>query len=114
MASNLGRERLLVLALARGLNIRSAAKVSGYSERQVHRKLDDPEFRSRVSKMSCAIVGRSVGILAAAAAEAAQTLRKLLKCSSDQVKLAAARSILELGTKLREATDLAARVELLE
>jgi len=114
MASKTGRNESLVLALARGLNVRSAAKVSGYSERQAHRKLDDPAFRIRVSNVRSEVVGQAVGILAAAGAEAARTLRKLLASPADQVKLAAARSILEVGNKLRETTELAKRIEAIE
>ena len=104
----------MILALARGRTIRSAARVAGFSERQTHRKLGDPAFRGRVSKVRGAIVGRAVGILSAAGAEAARTLQKLLASQTDQVRLAAARSILELGTKLRETMELTERIEALE
>ena len=46
--------------------------------------------------------------------EAADTLRGLLKADSDAVKLGAARSLLELGTKLREAVELEERLTDLE
>jgi hypothetical protein len=48
MASKTGRDEALILALARGLTVRSAAKQSGYSERQAHWKLDDLGFRRAV------------------------------------------------------------------
>jgi hypothetical protein len=47
-------------------------------------------------------------------AAAAKTLRKLLKADADTVKLGAARSILELGNKLREAVELEQRLAALE
>jgi len=114
MASKTGRDDALILALARGLTVRAAAKMSGYSERQAHRKIDDPAFSRRVSEVRGAVMGRAIGILSAAGTEAARTLRKLLASETDQVRLAAARSILELGNKLREATELSERIEALE
>jgi hypothetical protein len=47
-------------------------------------------------------------------AKAAGTLRKLLTASSDSVKLGAARAMLELGVKVREAAELEQRLVLLE
>ena len=51
MAHNgkLKRDDGLVLALARGLTVRQAAGEAGFGERTAHRRLDDPEFRRRVS-----------------------------------------------------------------
>ena len=59
-------------------------------------------------------MGLAVGILTAAGTEAARTLRRLLKADSEQVRLAAAKGILELGPKLRESTELTERIEVLE
>jgi HEAT repeat protein len=47
-------------------------------------------------------------------AEAADMLRQLLAAKSENVRLGAARSLLELGVKLREAVELEERVRLLE
>jgi hypothetical protein len=114
MASKTGRDEALVLAVGRRLTVRAAAKASGYCERQAHRKLDDPAFRRRVVEARGAIVGRAVSVLSAAGVEAAQTLRKLLASPTDQIRLAAARSILELGTKLRDSVELSERIEALD
>jgi hypothetical protein len=114
MATKAGRDEALILSLARGLNVRAAAKASGYSERQTHRKLAEPVFRRRVSEARGAIVGRAVGMLSAAGTEAARTLKKSLKSETDLVRLSAARSILELGNKLRETAELTERIEALE
>ena len=45
---------------------------------------------------------------------AAKALRELLACESPAVRLGAARSILELGVKIREAVELEERVGVLE
>jgi hypothetical protein len=47
-------------------------------------------------------------------ADAAAVLRKLLAAESESVRLGAARSILELGNKLREAVEWEERLAALE
>ncbi len=45
---------------------------------------------------------------------AADTLRKLLTAKSEMVRLSAARSVLELGVKLRESVELEQRISAIE
>ena len=52
--------------------------------------------------------------MADAAGEAAATLRGLLGARNELVRLGAARAILELGVRLREAGELAERIAILE
>lgn len=92
----------------------AAARAGGVSEATVYRRLREPAFRQRVDEARDEIVTRAVARLSAASVEAADTLRALLRSSMDFARLAAARSILELGGKLREQEDLAARVAALE
>jgi hypothetical protein len=47
-------------------------------------------------------------------AEAADVLRHLLGAESESVRLGAARSLLELGVKLRESVELERRMEEVE
>jgi hypothetical protein len=108
------RRRELALALARGRTIRGAAREAGYSERHAHRLLEDPSFRKRVTELRGRLFDRTVGILAVANAAAAKTLTSLLDDDSSAIRLAAARSILEVGTKLRDSTELGARCDELE
>jgi hypothetical protein len=61
------------------------------------------------------MVQRTVGLLTAAAVEAVKTLLELQKASAPYaVRLGAARAVLEIGTKLREAADLKERLAALE
>jgi hypothetical protein len=61
------------------------------------------------------MVSRTAGTLTAAATEAVRTLLELLKSSaSDAVRLGAARAVLEMGMKVREAADLEERLAALE
>ena len=108
------RHDALALALAAGRTVRDACRKAGASERTAYRRLADPGFRCRVAELRAEMVGRALGCMADGMAAAAKTLRKLLKADADTVKLGAARSILELGNKLREAVELEQRLAALE
>jgi hypothetical protein len=115
MAGN-GRsgEGVLLAALAAGASYVDAAKQAGVHERTVRRRMDDPDFRRQVDQLRGEVVARAVAMLSSASVEAVETLRRLLGSEMDFARLAAARSILELGAKYREAEDLAVRLEVLE
>jgi hypothetical protein len=104
----------LIAALAGGATVRDAAKTANLNESTVHRRLEDPDFRRAVHGARGALVAQAVGQLADASTEATSTLRALLRADAETVRLGAARSILELGTRLRETEELAARVVALE
>lgn len=104
----------LVAALAAGATVRDAAERSGVGERTVYRRLADGAFRRRVSAARAEFVDRAVGQLADAATAAVATLQALLTSPSDSVRLSAARTILETGTRLRESAELEQRLTELE
>jgi len=108
------REITLVLGLARGLSVRAAATASGYSERQAHRKVADPEFRRKVSEMRTRLVDQAVGLLTDANVAAVETLRSLLDGEPASVRLSAAKAVVELSVKLRENVEFSERLEKLE
>jgi HEAT repeat protein len=104
----------LMLALAAGQTVRDAAGAAGVGERTAKRRLADPAFRHQLSELRAAMVERALGKMADGMAEAADTLRQLLHAKSEPVRLGAARSILELGNRLREAVELEQRLAELE
>ena len=91
-----------------------AARAADVSESTVYRRLRTPDFRKSISDARAEMVAQAVGRLSAASVEAADTLRALLSSEMDFARLAAARSILELGSRLREHEDLVSRIERLE
>lgn len=116
MADN-GRRKgdaALLVALAAGQTVRDAASLARVGERTAARRVADPEFRRQVIELRADMVQRALGKLADAATEAVDTLRGLLAGQSGSVKLGAARSILELGCKLKEAVELELRIAALE
>lgn len=117
MADNGHRKKgdaALLLALASGQTVRDAAQAAGIGERTATRRVADPFFRRRVAELRAEMIGRALGQLADGMTEAAGTLRKLLAADGESVRLGAARSILELGNKLREAVELEERLATLE
>ena len=115
MASKTGRIDALVMGLARGLTVRSAAKLAGFSERQAHRRAAEPATKAKVNAVRAGLVHRATGILSAACADAAKVLHTLAaSAESEGVRLAAAKAILETTLRLRESTEIVERLELLE
>jgi hypothetical protein len=116
MAGN-GRKNAdaLALALAAGDSIADAAANAGVGERTVYRRLADPAFRQRIQTFRGEMVAQALGRMANGMTEAADVLRQLLASQTPPaVRLGAARSILELGVKLRESVELEQRVAALE
>jgi hypothetical protein len=108
-------ESVLVAALAGGATVRDAAKTANVGERTVYRRLEDPAFQQEVTDARAELIGRTVGALVEASTEAVQTLRTLLGIGyPPAVRLRAARSVLELGTQLRESEELGKRIAALE
>jgi hypothetical protein len=60
------------------------------------------------------MIGRALGKMADGMSEGAEVLRQLLKARSETVRLGAARSMLELGVKLRESVEIEQRIATLE
>jgi transposase len=104
----------LVTVLAAGATIGEAAERTGVSERTIYRRLADLRFRNQIAELRAEMVQRAVGKLADSSVEAVETLHSLLNAESESAKLGAARSILELGTKLRESVELEQRLQVLE
>lgn len=114
MAENGRKNDLVLLALAAGLTVHGAAERAGCSQRTVYRYLANADFQRRLTEARGEMVGRALGRLADAMTEAADTLRSLLAAESEAVRLGAARSTLELGSRLRESVELEKRISALE
>jgi hypothetical protein len=104
----------LMLALAAGQTVRDAARLACVGERTASRRVVDPAFRRRVAELRAGMVARAAGQLADGMAQAAATVRGLLTAESESVRLAAARTILEIGPKLREAVEVEDRLAAVE
>jgi transposase-like protein len=108
-------EEKLLLALACGATVESAARECGVTPRTVYRRLTEPAFRRRLQALRSDMVQRTAGTLTAASSEAVRTLVELLKPAvAPNTRLGAARAVLESGVKLREIAELEERMAALE
>ncbi len=108
-------DEALLLALACGGTVENAARSAGTSARTAHRRLQEPGFQQRLRAMRCDMVQRTAGMLTAASLESVKTLLALQEGSQPpNVRLGAARAIVELGLKVREMTEVHERLAVLE
>jgi AcrR family transcriptional regulator len=108
-------DQALLTALACGATVEAAARNAGVSQATVYRRLQDRDFQQRVQQVRSDMVQRTAGMLTAAAMEAVKTLLELQKAPAPAaVRLGAARSVIELGTKLRETAEFEERLAALE
>jgi hypothetical protein len=108
-------DETLLVALACGLSIEQAAKQTGISARTIHRRLEDVAFQARLDVLRHDMLCRSSAMLTAAGIESVRTLVDLLKPSQPAMtRLSAAKSILDLGVKLRSLVEVEFRMQELE
>jgi len=107
-------DSILIANLSAGATRAQAATAAGVSERTVFRRCQDATFVEQITAARAAFITDATARLSAAATKAVTTLYQLLDAESDSVKLSAARSVLELGLKLRESEEFAARLDAIE
>jgi hypothetical protein len=107
-------EEALLTALACGASVEVAARTAHISVRTAHRWLAKAEFQQRLNGVKAEMVKRTSAMLTATGLEAGKTLRELLASDNDHVRLMAARALLELGAKYREAAEVEERLAILE
>ena len=105
---------LLMAALACGATVEAAARSAGISQATAYRRQQDPEFCKKLEQMKAEMVQRTSGMLTASGMESVKTLLELQKSAPPAVRLGAARSVLEIGMKVRERADLEERLATLE
>ena len=107
-------DRLLIL-LASGSTVRDAAQQCDIGETTVWRRMRDATFIGELNRLRGELWNSALGKLTAASGKAVDRLVMLVDdADSDAVRLSACKSILELGTKLRDSIEFAQRLELLE
>jgi hypothetical protein len=109
------KQEAAALALAAGESVSAAARSSNAGERTIKEwTATVPAFGRRVSELRADMTNRAIGRLVDGMSAAADTLKQLLSAESETVRLSAARATLELGSKMREAGELEARLAALE
>ena len=109
-----GSSELAAAALAAGNTAKDAAAAARCHVRTVRKWQAKPEFQARVSELRAEAVGRSLGRLSDGMTAAADALRALVAHKDPHVRFKAARAVLELGVRFREAVELEQRLRDLE
>ncbi len=107
-------DSVLIAHLSVGVTRAGAAKAANVSESTVFRRLQNEAFRRELASAKEELIRSTVARLSASATQAATTLQRLLNADSETVQLGAARAILELSVKWREAEELDQRIAALE
>jgi hypothetical protein len=110
------KQEQVAVSLASGCTIEVAARQCGAAVRTIKGWLANiPDFKRRVDELRSEMTRQALGRLVDSMTSAADTLGYLSRqAKSETVRLYAARSVLELGVKLRESVELEERLAALE
>lgn len=116
---NMARKRtdadaLLIVGMATGRPLADVAAEAGVSERTVQRRMAKPEFQRKVSDLRWQMMKDLSGRLSQVSGKAMERLQSLLEADSENVRLGAARSILDQTLRVREAVDFEGRLQEVE
>ncbi len=106
---NAKQERVALL-LASGRTIKGAAKASEVGERTAHEWLEKPEYVAYIAELRGKILSRTLGIMVKATTKAARKLATLLDDDNPAIQLRAAMALLDGTTRLRDHTEIEARM----
>jgi hypothetical protein len=105
----------LAIGVANGLSIHRAAKNAEIADTTARRWAADPSFKPRVDRLRKEIIDQAIGKLSRLASKAANTLGKLLDESNyGELRLKAARAILQDLLAVREHAELTERLNAIE
>lgn len=108
-------DEALLAVLACGSTIQQEARQVKVSERTIRRRLADVEFSQKLQALVGDMVVRTSRVMTAASLESVKTLMNLQKePHPSAVRLGAARAMLEIGMKVRDAADVEQRLAALE
>ena len=107
-------DEAIMIALAGGMTQQQAAKHAGVSEKTIRNRLADPVFKQKIADYRANLLARTADRLTAVGLKAVTALEDLLEAESESVRLGAARTILELGPRIREVKDFEERLLALE
>ena len=100
------RQERVAACLAAGKTVARAARECHVGRTTIWMWLRQPVFRARVDELRDLLTERTLGLLAAASADAVLTLAELLGAQFESTRSAAADKILSHSVKHREAHDL--------
>ena len=108
------KKMALALALASGMSVPAAAEQAQVCERTVRRRLKQSAFRRLVARLRGQMLEAALGRMAENMTRAADRIARLVDSADDAVSLRAARALMSLGLRLRDAVEIADRIQNLE
>lgn len=108
------QDEILIEALASGMAYSDAGKLGGVTGRTVSRRMEDPEFRARVSRRRGERVAQVTGALTDMSTEALQVLRDCMAEERPADRLRAAQLVLVMMSRLRHETEIEDRLAAVE
>jgi hypothetical protein len=109
------KQEAAALSIASGQTILEASRHSGAGERTIKTwSATDARFSERVSELRARMTEQALGRLTEGMTKAAITLQRLLDAKGENIRLGAARTILELALRLQENSDFQRRIAALE
>jgi hypothetical protein len=97
--------------VARGSSIAQAAMTIGVSEGTGYRWSRKPEVRKSIDDIRSAVLQSASNRIVCLATKAVDTLGRLLDSESEQIRLSAARAVLDGTVKMREMAELDKELE---
>jgi hypothetical protein len=97
---------VMLAALAAGATLEEAAREAGVSERTVRRRRKDPAFQAQLQRLHAASVEGLNAAVKDGAAKALATVLNLLDSSAESIRLAAARTLLQLALRPQEIAEI--------
>ena len=104
------QDEILIEALASGMPYPDAGKLGGVVGRTVSRRMEDPDFRARVSRRRGERVTQVTGALTDMSTEALQVLRDCMAEGRAADRLRAAQMVLLMMSRLRHETEIEDRL----
>lgn len=110
------KKQKALLALLTNPTREKAAKAAGITSKTLRGYLADPEFQAEYKKAFAGLVEDATRKVQQTLEPAVAVLREIMEDSSEngQVRVSAARSVLEYGLKMTEQTDILTRLQELE
>ena len=103
------------LLISQGHALQVVADQAGVSERTLRRRLKDSEYQARVGQLRTDYLSEAVSKLAHSGTKAVDTLVELAESAqSENVRLGAAKAILEYAVSLGENLEVRQRISALE
>lgn len=110
------KKQRALLALLTSSTREQAAKKAGITSKTLRGYLADPEFQAEYRKAFAGLVEDATRKVQQTLEPAVAVLREIMEDSNEngQVRVSAARSVLEYGLRLTEQTDVLSRLQELE